>query len=400
MDLRSENPYWLLKNGLIKTYPSLQQNIKADVVVVGAGITGALTAWHLCKAGFRVVIVDKRHIGMASTSACTGLLQYEIDTPLHVLSEKVGESNAILSYKLCRDAIYTIEKICKNLSIDCEFGLKPSFQFASFKKDIKSLRLEYEMRKKNGFEIEWLNEQDIQRMFGFVAPAGLLSKDGAFVNAYSFTHALLDAAVEMGLEVFDHTKIINLTDNRTNTTLTSDNGHTIAAKKIVIACGYESQQYLSKKVETWHSTYAIISEPLNQSCFWYENALIWETATPYLYIRTTIDNRILVGGLDDDFYSPSKRDVNLESKAKTLYLKFNKRFPEIRFKTDFKWAGTFASTKDGLPYIGTTADMPNIFFALGYGGNGITFSLIAAEIIKEALLGHTPITGELFSFTR
>ena len=94
MDLRSENPYWLLKNGLINTYPSLQKNIKADIVVIGAGITGALTAWYLCNAGFNITVVDKRHVSMGSTSACTGLLQFELDTPLHELLKKVGASNA------------------------------------------------------------------------------------------------------------------------------------------------------------------------------------------------------------------------------------------------------------------------------------------------------------------
>jgi ribulose 1,5-bisphosphate synthetase/thiazole synthase len=83
MDLRSHSPYWLLKNGLISNYPSIQKDHRTEIAVMGAGITGALMAWHLCQAGFEVIIVDKRHVGMGSTAASTALLQYEIDTPLH-----------------------------------------------------------------------------------------------------------------------------------------------------------------------------------------------------------------------------------------------------------------------------------------------------------------------------
>ena len=91
MDLRSDYPFWLLDKGIIHSYPSLLKNIRADVVIMGAGISGALAAWYLCHAGFKTVIVDKRHVGMGSTAASTALLQYELDTPLTELIAKRGE---------------------------------------------------------------------------------------------------------------------------------------------------------------------------------------------------------------------------------------------------------------------------------------------------------------------
>ena len=112
MNLRSHYPYWLLRHGIINNYPSLDSDVKTTVAIVGAGISGALVAWHLCKAGFDVVVVDRRHVGWGSTAASTSLLQYEIDTPLHQLKEKVGEEHAVKSYLLCRQAIYKLEDIC------------------------------------------------------------------------------------------------------------------------------------------------------------------------------------------------------------------------------------------------------------------------------------------------
>ena len=76
MDLRSDFPFWLLDKGIIHSYPSLLKDIRTDIVMMGAGISGALTAWYLCHAGFKTVVVDKRHVGMGSTAAITALLQY------------------------------------------------------------------------------------------------------------------------------------------------------------------------------------------------------------------------------------------------------------------------------------------------------------------------------------
>src|SRR5437763_1562512 len=103
MDLRSGYPYSLIRNGLVRDYPSLHDNISTDVVIIGAGISGALVAWHLTKAGIPCVVVDKRHVGMGSTAASTSLLQYEIDTPLVTLKKLVGVYNANRSYLLCKN---------------------------------------------------------------------------------------------------------------------------------------------------------------------------------------------------------------------------------------------------------------------------------------------------------
>ena len=181
----------------------------------------------------------------------------------------------------------------------------------------------------------------------------------------------------LGLEVYDHTAITILRRIASGVELVTEEGKKIKARKLVIACGYESARYIPQKVQTLQSTYAIISEPSTTNHYWYHNALIWETARPYLYLRTTDDNRILVGGKDDDFSDPRLRDKALPAKAKALEQAFKKLFPAIHFRTDFKWAGTFASTKDGLPYIGCLPGKPHTYFALGLGGNRNYFSIMA-----------------------
>ncbi len=280
------------------------------------------------------------------------------------------------------------------------FSSKPSFQFASFKSDVMDLRKEYSLRKKAGFFLQWLEEKDIHKKFGFKKSAGILSQDGAEADAYQITHSLLKKWMAKGLQVYDNTEVVTIRHYKQEVELITANKKRIRAKKLIIACGYESQQYIPKKVQELQATYAICSEPFVKKDFWYKNALIWETDTPYLYLRTTSDKRILMGGKDVPFSSPQKRDRLINQKTKSLEKSFSKLFPDLPFKTDFEWAGTFASTKDGLPYIGSIPQRPHTYFALGFGGNGITFSSIAADIIRDLLSGKKNMDAEIFSFDR
>ncbi|OQP56934.1 hypothetical protein A3860_10180 [Niastella vici] len=399
MDLRSDYPFWLLDRGIIHSYPSLLQDVRADVAIMGAGISGALAAWYLCQAGFKTEIVDKRHVGMGSTAASTALLQYEIDTPLAELINKRGESDAVRSYLLCLKAIYDLETICGQWP-EVAFTKRPSMQYASHRKDVPLLKREYELRKQYGIAVQWLPETGIREKFGFNKEAAILSRDAAEVKAYSLTHALLHRCQGLGLEVYDHTAVTTFHENKRGVELVTEEGKRIKARKLVIACGYESAQYIPQKIQTLQSTYAIISEPCPTDHHWHQNALIWETAQPYLYLRTTADNRILVGGKDDDFADARRRDKALPAKAKALEQAFKKLFPAIHFRTDFKWAGTFGSTRDGLPYIGSLPGKPHTYFALGLGGNGITFSVLAAQIITSLALGLPDDNARLFGFNR
>src|SRR5690606_26953096 len=94
MKLTSNFPYWLLKNGLTQSYPSLDHDLDCEVIVVGGGITGALVADRLTEEGFEVTVIDRRDICSGSTSASTALLQYEIDVSLVDMKEIIGEEKA------------------------------------------------------------------------------------------------------------------------------------------------------------------------------------------------------------------------------------------------------------------------------------------------------------------
>ena len=95
-----------------------------------------------------------------------------------------------------------------------------------------------------------------------------------------------------------------------------------------------------------------------------------------------------------------KRDSLLHEKEQKLVKKLSKYLPENDFRTDFVWAGTFGETKDGLPYIGEHPDFPSAYFVLGFGGNGITFSVIGMEMVSDFLKGKKHELTEYFRFRR
>ncbi len=400
MDLKSGYPFWPIKNGLLNLYPTLHQDLTCDVVVVGGGITGALIAYHLVEAGINTVLIDKRHIAYGSTSATTALLQYEIDTPLCDLIDMVGEDHAVRSYLACVDSIDKIATLIKKLDEDCGFQRKSSLYLASYKSHVPDLKREYQTRKKHGIQLEWFDQQQIEKLYGFSRPAALFSEIGGQVDAYQLTHALLQAGMKKGLQVYDNSEVTLIDHSPRRVHLTTEHGAKISARKIVFACGYEAQKYLNKQVAELISTFALVSEPCEVGSQWYDHSLIWESARPYFYLRTTEEGRIIMGGEDAEFSNPKRRDNLIPQKTKRLQSKFEMLFPKIPLEVAFSWAGTFGETKDGLAYIDKSPDMANAWFALGYGGNGITYSILAAEIIRDAILDKPNSYSDLFRFNR
>jgi glycine/D-amino acid oxidase-like deaminating enzyme len=146
MDLVSGYPFWLIKNGLPFQYKHLESDLTTDVVVMGGGISGALVAYYLIKAGVGCVIIDKRAIGLGSTCASTALLQYEIDVPLSKLKKMIGLQNAVRAYKLCEEAISILGEIEKEVGAD-KFEFKKSLYYAAQKRSVRFLKEEFEIQK-------------------------------------------------------------------------------------------------------------------------------------------------------------------------------------------------------------------------------------------------------------
>ena len=400
MDLSTGLPFWLVKNGLPYDYPQLAKNINCDVVILGGGITAAINAFILIEANIPCVLIEKRSIGLGSTIATTALLQYQIDTPLSQLIELRGEEHARKAYLLCAETIETLAKISKKVGYN-DFERKSSLYFASYKKDVDMLKKEYALHKSLGLHIKYWDENKVKEKMGFSAPAALFSDHSAQIDAYKLCHLIFQYCIKKGLKVYDRSEMVDIKHSKSGVTLKSIQGHKVNCKKLIYATGFEVVDLIDKKIVQLLSTWAIVSQQIeHKKEFWHQNCLIWESKEAYLYIRTTADNRIMLGGRDEETNNPKVRQDKLELKTQQLADDFVKLFPKLRFRPEFSWAGTFGVTKDGLPYIGHYEPKPNGLFSLGFGGNGITFSVIAAEIIRDILLEKANPNEAIFALDR
>ena len=166
---------------------------------------------------------------------------------------------------------------------------------------------------------------------------------------------------------------------------------------MVLATGYELTDIVPRDGHEVISTWAIATAP-QKSKLWPQEAFIWEASDPYLYMRTLPDGRVVCGGEDEDFTDEDRRDELIGEKSRRIAAKLGKLLSYLDTKPEFAWAGSFGTTPTGLPIIGQVPRKPRIFATLGYGGNGITWSRIAAELITTTLCGGTDADAKLFAF--
>ncbi len=401
MDLTSHHPIWLLRHGLLTVVPPLTRDLDCEVLVVGAGITGALVAHRLTEAGIGCAVIDRRDLGQGSTAASTALLQYDIDVPLVELREKIGPERAVRAYAAGVEAIDSLAELCHDIP-EAAFERRPSIYFTTDPDDTAFLRTELAARAAAGLEVRWAEAEELRDRWGLAAAGAIHSAVAAQADPYRLTHALLRRCIGRGVPVHDRTTVLDLTEHADGVTLRTDRA-VIRARWVVMAAGYESVRWLPQKIVDLHSTYAIATEPVDPARIPSDRPLLWEHAETYCYARWTDDDRLLFGGRDEPFKNARLRDRLLARKSDQLGADLAATLPRLKAETAFAWAGTFGSTKDGVGYIGAPPDRRRVLFALGFGGNGITYSEIASRILTDTVRDrpHPPHPdADLFAFTR
>ena len=382
MDLQSGKLYW--PTTLIETpqYPALQEDLVCDVLIIGGGSSGAQCAVQLTEQGVSTVVVDKRSIGEGSTSSNTALIQYAGNKSFQGLVNTFGEDAAARHMKLCEEAITQMENLCRTLPIDPEFIRRDSLYYASYEKDVLELQQEYELLTKYGFDVDLLTQQQIAERYPFTKAAALYYYNDAEMNPYKFTYGLLEKARSLGAQIYEHTEITRQQFGADHNLFYTKDNHTIKAKHAIFAAGYEDLQIHNDKNALLTSSYAVITQPVIDFSSWHKRTLIWETARPYIYMRTTADNRVIIGGLDKDTTYAATRDTKILHSKEKLLEEFNKLFPDIQVQADYYLGAFYGSTHDGLPIIGSYENYPNCYFLMGYGDNGTVYSMVLANIIS------------------
>jgi glycine/D-amino acid oxidase-like deaminating enzyme len=399
LDLRTGTPVWSAYRAPGVPTEKLVRDIKADVLVIGMGISGAMAAEALSAAGLTTVLIDRRGPLKGSTAATTALVQYEIDTPLTLLGDKIGKGLAQRAWRRSRLSTINLKARIDELHIDCRMAPRPSLYLAGNLLGPGALRDEAEQRRLTGLHATYLPRSKLRQEFGIDRAGAILSHDNLALDPRKLTAGLLLKARQRGARLYAPVEATEFNHRKDGVTVATGHGPTISVASVVLATGYELTSIVPPAQHRIISTWAIATRPQGQA-LWPDEAMIWEASDPYLYLRATQDGRVICGGEDEDFSDEGRRDTLIAAKTRRLSQKLKKLLPSIDPTPEFAWTGSFGTTSTGLPSIGLLPRLPRIFAVMGYGGNGITFSQIASEMAVAAILGKRDADSDLFAFKR
>ncbi len=398
-DLRSGRSVWQARSAPAVQHGRLDGDTRTDVLIIGAGISGALAADALSDAGFDVVIVDRRGPVQGSTPASTALLQYEIDTPLTTLSARIGVRRAERIWRRSKLALDALRERSLALGIDADQEDRQSLYLAGNTLNARALAREAGARRRAGFEVAYLTAPDVLSAYGIRRRAALLSFGNLAADPRRLAVGFLRAAVERGARVFSPESIDRVLPDARGVRAITTEGVRIRARWVIFATGYELAKGVPRHGHDLASTWVIATRPQARR-IWRDACFIWEASDPYLYVRSTADGRVICGGEDESFANEERRDALLPAKTIRLETKLARLLPEIDARAELAWCGTFGTSQTGTPSVGAVPGMPRCFAVLGFGGNGITFSMMAAQLLRAALTGTGDTDSDLFSFHR
>jgi glycine/D-amino acid oxidase-like deaminating enzyme len=375
----------------------LRRDIETDVLIIGAGITGAMVADALTASGWKVALVDRRGPAKGSSTASTALVQYEVDTPLSKLSRMIGKRDAVRAFRRSRLAVDALAARLGELGVDLQ--RRDTLYLAGDVLDANGLKRECEVRHQAGLACRMVSRSELRDTYGIRAAAALMGYGDFTIDPRQATCALLNAARDSGAAIYAPVDVVDVDATRTRVLATTSTGRRIRARHLVFAAGYEFPKRVPQKGHRVISTWAIATVPQKRR-LWPGECMIWQSADPYLYLRTTTDGRVICGGEDEDFSDDERRDALIARKTKTIQRKLKRLMPGIDTRVDYAWAGSFGSSETGLPTIAQIPRMPRCWAALGYGGNGTTYSRIASEVIAGALNGRPDVDADLYGFNR
>lgn len=374
----------------------LSKSIRVEIVVVGAGVTGAFVAEALSHHYSNVLVVDRRSPAAGSTSASTAMLQWEIDTPLVKLKTKIGSSKANRAWRRSYKATQDLMRLVEDQGIRCGLSERNSLYLAGNDAGHIKLAEETMARRHIGLPSEYVNHARVRDAFGIDRTGAIVSKRSAIADPVSLTRGLLGRAARNGAQVRFPVEIRNVLATKHGVIL--DTGHHfIEARHCIFCTGYELLKAIPQKNIKITSTWAIATRAHTAHPPWLHKYVMWEAADPYLYMRTTPDHRLVIGGEDEDIELASYRERKLSAKARALETKSGRLLTQ-RIRASTVWTGAFGESADGLPIIDAVPDMPNCFVAAGLGGNGTIYAMIAAQIIPTLLRGKPDKDAALYQF--
>jgi glycine/D-amino acid oxidase-like deaminating enzyme len=403
--LRIGRPLWLGDGANLKRrYPALSGRHETGVAIVGGGMTGALVAHAFASAGITTTLLEAAAVGSGSTAASSALLLQEPDLELTELQKRYGSRASRRIWQLSVESVQQLVALLRRLRIRCDLKTGHAVYYARDAAAVEGLRREFELRTRSGFAADWLGVGDLRRVTGLSGRGAIRTQGSAQFDPYRACVGVLRAAARAGAQIFEGSKVLRIEAARDHVRIRTRNG-VVQAERVVIATGYATSHFrpLAGRFRMFR-TYVLATAPMSSAQredLGLSDVMIWDTKRPYHYARWTTEHRLLLGGGDRLVRPGQRRRQQFKTATRELREYFETVLPGLAtIQTERAWEGLFAMTSDSLPYVGPHRRYPHHWFALGYGGNGMTFGFLAARLLLEQWQGGKTRDHALFAFDR
>ncbi len=365
--------------------PALAGDLKADVCVIGGGFTGLSAALNLADRGFDVVLLEAERLGYGASGRCGGLVGSGQRKDVLETEEKFGLEGSRALWRLAEEAKTEIRERVARHSIDCD--LQNGQLVAIHTRRYLGWAEELSRALAERYDYPDTHAVDAEGIRALVANddyfEGWFDPHALTLHPLNFALGLAGACDGAGVRIFENSRVTGYT--RAEPARVSTTSGSVTASHIVLACnGYldKLEPRVAGKIMPINN-FVIATEPLGE-----ERARelisgrfgVHDTRFVVNYYRTTEDHRLLFGG-GENYRRGFPRDITAFVRPYML-----KTFPQLDdMAIDYAWGGTLSVTVNRLPHFGRLA--PNLFFAQGYSGHGISIATFAGKAIAEAVAG-------------
>lgn len=360
-------------------FHSLSAHQNTDVCVIGAGIAGLSTAYLLLKAGKRVVVLERDHLGAGQTGLTSAHLSDALDDGLAMLRSIHGRDIVKLAVESHSVAIDTIERIAASEKIDCDFRRVNGYLFLGPDEDLSILEEEKEAALEAGMTgVELLSQAPLKL---FSTGDCLKFPRQAQFHPLKYCQGLAHAVEAMGGKIFTQTEAQSIESGEPVRVATNRGFHVVADSVVVAAnVPFNDRIVIQTKMAAYRSYCIGLRVPEEKM----DPVLLWDTSDPYHYLRFAQDEEgtiLIVGGEDHRTGQDTDKD-HFAALHDWAHEKLGFQTPML-----FSWSGQVLEPSDGLAYIGRNPGEKNVYICTGDSGHGLTHGTIAGLLLSDLICG-------------
>ena len=386
----------------VPSYPKYRGRIDRDVVVIGGGLTGCLTAYALTVAGAKVVLVEAGQIGRGSTGSSVGWIGADPGIGFADLEKAFGLRPAKRAWQAWHRAGLDFAALLRRLNIKCGLESGGSLTVALTAEQANRLRSEQKMRLQADLEAPLLNARTIAGEVALPALAGLRTREGATFDPYRAAIGLAAAAVQRGARVFERSPVTKIKFTRRTVDVYPAVG-AIHATRVIVATGFPTMLFKALRRHFWfRHRYFALTAPIpvkTRQALGERQAVVRDLADPPHVVRWLDDERLLVGGADEESPPERESDKVIVQRTGQLMYELSTLYPDISgIAPQYGWGAAYARTADGLPYLGPHRNYPHHLFAFGDSSHGVAGAYLASRVLLRHHLGEVEPSDEVFGF--